>query len=184
MGSIMSSLLGFNYDDVFAAIAPTNAISFLEPAHGNIVPVFYNAGENSHFNLPFMMEGAMAEVPTTNIEGRDKFLALMVNNGVMTQEEADAYEWPELNDEFVPSFATGDAKYGIEADETVTVNCDMYYGVEETIRYYNSADGNCYTAFSSATYAGHEPLWTVSQNAWDFMSRFSRNADGTISVGE
>ena len=184
MGSIMSSLLGFNYDDVFAAIAPTNAISFLEPTHGNIVPVFYNAGENSHFNLPFMMEGAMAEVPTTNIEGRDKFLALMVNNGVMTQEEADAFEWPELNDEFVPSFASGDAKYGVEADETVTVNCDMYYGVEETIRYYNSADGNCYTVLSSATYAGHEPLWTVSQNAWDFMSRFSRNADGTISVVE
>ena len=184
MGSVMSSMLGFNYDDVFAAIAPTNAITFLEPAHGYIVPTFYNAGENSHFNLPFMMDGSMAEVPTTNINGRDTILTLLVNNGVMTREEADAYVWPELNDEFIPSFVEGDAKYGIEADETVTVNCDMYYGVEETIRYYNSADGNCYTALSTAAYAGHEPLWTVSQNAWDFMSRFSRNSDGTLNIAE
>ena len=183
MGSIMSSLLGFNYDDVFAAIAPTNAISFLEPAHGNIVPVFYNAGENSHFNLPFMMDGSHAEVPTTNTDGREAVLSLMVNNHVMTQEEADAYEWPELDEGFVPSFVTGDSKYGIEADETETEACEMYYGVDETIRYYNSDDGNCYTVMSSTAYAGHEPIWTVSENAWEFMSQFSRDEDGSVVKG-
>lgn len=183
MGSIMSSLLGFNYDDVFAAIAPTNAISFLEPAHGNIVPVFYNAGENSHFNLPFMMDGSHAEVPTTNTDGRETLLSLMVNNHVMTQEEADAYEWPELDEGFVPSFVTGDSKYGIEADETETEACEMYYGVDETIRYYNSDDGNCYTVMSSTAYAGHEPIWTVSENAWEFMSQFSRDEDGSVVKG-
>lgn len=182
MGSIMSSLLGFTYDDVFAAIVPTNAISFKDAANGNIVPIFYNAGENSHFNLPFMMEGAMAEVPTTNKEGRTAVMGLLVNNGVKTQEEADAYEWPELDDGFVPSFASGDNKYGIEADNVVVTEDESYYGVTETVRYYNSKDGNCYTAFSSATYAGHEPLWGVSRAAWAFISQFSRNEDGTITV--
>ena len=184
MGSIMSSLLGFTYDDTFAAISPTNAISFIDSTHGNIVPVFYNAGENSHFNLPFMMEGAKAEVPTTNTDGRQQILDLMVNNDVMTKEEADSFEWPELTDDFIPAFAPGDSRYGIEADDVKTENCSMYYGVEETIRYYNSKDGNCYTALSSTTYAGHEPLWTVTKNAWDFMSQFSRNADGTVTVNK
>ena len=34
------------------------------------------------------------------------------------------------------------SRYGIEADDVKTENCSMYYGVEETIRYYNSKDGN------------------------------------------
>ena len=62
------------------------------------------------------------------------------------------------------------SRYGIEADDVKTENCSMYYGVEETIRYYNSKDGNCYTVLSSTTYAGHEPIWTVTKNARHFIT--------------
>jgi hypothetical protein len=184
MGSMTSGYLGYNFDDVFAAIAPINGVSFETPAHGYIVPTFYNGGENSHFNLPFMMEGARAEVPTTNVDSRPRYLALFVNNKVMTQEEADAFEWPELDDGFIASFTAGDPKYGVEADEVVEVECDTYYGVNAVIRYYNSDDGNCYTVLSTTNYAGHEPIWEIAEYQWDFMSRFSRNEDGTLTIIE
>ncbi len=182
MGSFMTGLLGANYDDLFAAIAPINLISIPEIAHGYILPTFYNGGEESHFNMPFMNEGAMAEVPTTNTDARATILNLLVNNKVMTQEEADAYEWPELTEDFIPAFAEGDSRYGIEADEVETVECPMYYNVKETIRRYNSEDGNCYTVLSSTSYAGHEPIWTVSENSWKFLSQFARNEDGSLTV--
>jgi len=36
---------------------------------------------------------------------------------------------------------------------------------------------------SSTAYAGHEPIWTVSENAWEFMSQFSRDEDGSVVKG-
>ncbi len=170
MGSIKSSTLGFTYDDVFAAINPTNAISFIDAAHGNVVPVFYNAGENSHFNLPFMMEGKSAEIPTTNLNGREAFAKLLVSNGVIA--DAAQYEFDE----------NADAMFGIAGTETNAVESKECSNVTETIRRYNSIDGNCYTVMSTTSNAIHEPLRVVSENAWEFMSQFSRNGDGTVAI--
>lgn len=170
MGSIKSSLLGFKHDDVFAAISPTNAISFLDAEHGNIVPVFYNAGENSHFNMPFMMEGKMAEIPTTNLDGREAFANLLVNNKVI--DSVDDYSFNE----------NADSMFGIAPSDKEVKDCAENYNVKETIRYYDSEDGHCYTVMSTTSNAGHEPIREVTRNAWKFMSQFSRNADGTLNV--
>lgn len=170
MGSIKSSLLGFNHDDVFAAIAPTNAISFLDAEHGNIVPVFYNAGENSYFNMPSMMEGTKAEIPTTNLDGREVFVNLLVNNKVIAS--ADDYSFDE----------NADSMFGIAPSEEEVKDCAENYNVQETIRYYYSEDGICYTVMSTTSNAGHEPIREVTRNAWKFMSQFSRNADGSLSI--
>ena len=49
----------------------------------NFVSMVVEMTQKCMYGHLFMMEDAMAEVPTTNIEGREKILALMVNNKMM-----------------------------------------------------------------------------------------------------
>ena len=43
-----------------------------------------------------------------------------------------------------------------------------------TIRYYNSEDGVCRTAFASVSGQGHECRHHTNENAWKFISQFTR----------
>lgn len=193
MGSIKSTACAYEYDDIFAAINPTNAIAFSNyggTANGNIVPVFYNAGLNSFFNMMESYEVAWGE------EQQKGIAELLKDNHVIGS--VDEYEYdPAANadagvfsdagkfDSFALTNVQEDGSladpWGYKADEIVQIESEIP-GITATVCYFNSDDGNCYTALSTSSYAGHEPLWVITENAWDFMSQFSRNEDGSLTV--
>ena len=195
MGSIKSTACAYEYDDIFAAINPTNAVAFgnyESTANGYIVPTFYNAGLNSFFNLMGNGEVAWGEAQQKGIA------ELLKDNGVISSVEDYTYD-PKANEDFgvfsdagkFDSFALTNIledgslsdPWGIKADELVVKESEIP-GISATISYFNSKDGNCYTALSVSSYAGHEPLWVITENAWEFMSQFSRNSDGSLTVSE
>lgn len=195
MGSIKSTACSYEYDDVFAAINPTNAVAFGEynaRANGNIVPTFYNAGLNSFFNFMGSSEVAWGENQQSGIA------ELLKDNKVISSVSDYTYD-PKANasfgvfsdagkyDDFALTNILDDGSladpWGYKADEIVVKESEIP-GISATICYFNSEDGNCYTALSMSSYAGHEPLWVIAENAWEFMSKFSRNADGSLSISE
>ena len=193
MGSIKSTACAYEYDNIFAAINPTNAVAFGSyeaTANGNIIPTFYNAGLNSFFNMMGRGEVAWGEE-------QQKGIAQLLKDNRVIASTADYKYDPRANVEFgvfsdaskFDSFALTEVledgslsdPWGYKADNIVQKESEIP-GVTATICYFNSDDGNCYTALSSTSYAGHEPLWVISRNAWEFMSQFSRNEDGSLSI--
>ena len=51
-----------------------------------------------------------------------------------------------------------------------------------TIQYFDSAPGQCYSAFASISDQGHECRYHTCEYAWRFISRFRRMPDGTLKV--
>ena len=49
---------------------------------------------------------------------------------------------------------------------------------------FKSEDGKYYTSLASASNQSHEVYARNSWAAWDFLSQFSRNEDGSIEINE
>lgn len=152
------------YPEVFAGVAPASA---LFPVRNNPfgrdlgdklnttvpVPIFYSGGEKSHLvELPF--EGAQG------IERID--YACTVNkvkkNLNVNFEEKDKWE---------------DPVYGVKGDREEKI-IDESRGSTLTVRYYDSEDGVCRTALASVSGQVHECRHHTNENAWKFISQFTR----------
>ena len=152
------------YPEIFAGLAPASA---LFPVRNNPfgadlgdrlnttvpVPIFYSGGEKSHLpELPFQAESGMERIRY-------------------------AGEVNKLKKKFDVSFADKenweDPIWGVPADRVEKI-FDESRGSTLTINYYDSEDGVCRTAFASISEQVHECRHHTNENAWKFISQFTR----------
>ncbi|MBQ3907325.1 MAG: hypothetical protein II743_11230 [Lachnospiraceae bacterium] len=152
------------FPEVFAGLAPASA---LFPVKNNMfgkslsdgintevpVPMFYSGGEKSHLpELPFQAEQGIERVQ----------YAAQVNKCKCKFDVnfADKDKW-------------ADPVYGIPGDRVEVLHDDSR-GSDLTIRYYDSEDGVCRTAFASISGQVHECRHHTNEAAWNFISKFTR----------
>ena len=152
------------YPQVFAGMAPQCA---LFPVRNNpfgkdlgdklnttvAVPLFYAGGEKSHLpELPFQAESGMERI----------------------QYAADVQK---LKKKFDVSYADkdnwADKIWGVPGDRVEVVHDDSR-DANLTINYYTSEDGVCRTAFASIDNQVHECRHHTNEQAWKFISQFTR----------
>ena len=164
MGGIKTWDMLQEYPQVFAALAPMGAtvdvghnVYFQEspvaPNRSVPVPVFYSGGEVTPLpELPFQAEKCV-----------DRIRYVFALNQLRTAYDAQ-YEGREgwIN-----------PIWGVNGDRIETL-ADPSRGSVLTIHYFTSADGVERTAFGSVSGQGHECREHTCEQAWRFMSRFSR----------
>lgn len=173
MGGCKSWDLYEQYPEVFAGLAPMDAT--YEPgvdSYGNevaevntdtIVPVFYVGGETSPLSeLPFQEEKVVSRI-------------------------ANLFEVNQVTTSYDVSFDQADSWtnkiWGIDGDMTYQVtDQNDFTDSTLTVNLFASDDGIYYTALSSASNQSHEVYARNNWAAWDFLSQFTRNDDGSITV--
>lgn len=165
MGSGKSWDLFQQYPDVFAGLMPASALfpvyttftgePVTTPINTSVpVPVFYSGGEESPLpELPFQKD--------TSLE-RAQYVA-RVNR---LKQSFDGLSFDDRK-------SWEDPIWGIPGDRVEKVY-DPSRGSTLTIRYYDSDDGVCRTAFASVSGQQHECRPHSCENAWRFISQFRR----------
>ena len=153
------------YPEVFAGIMPASALFpvyttfYGTPVTDRLnktvpVPVFYSGGEESPLpELPFQTETALERVQYVAEVNR-----LKKDFSQLAFEKKEGWE---------------DRIWGIPGDRTETIP-DPSRGSILTVHYYDSEDGVCRTAFASVSGQQHECRQHSCENAWKFISRFTR----------
>lgn len=162
------------YPKVFAGLAPGSALfpvrnnPFGQPLGDRLntsvmVPLFYSGGENSHLpELPCQAESGLERIQYAAEVNRLKVK--------FDLDYAKKDNWTEK-------------VWGVAGEHSEVIHDDSRDS-DLKIQYYDSEDGVCYTAFASITGQGHEFRHHTCEQAWDFISKFSRQADGTITKHE
>lgn len=165
MGSGKTWDMFMEYPEIFAGMAPASALfpmknnAFGKSVEDGInmtvsVPIFYSGGENSHLpELPFQADSAMERIQ----------YAAQVNKLKKSFDNVsfeDRENWE-------------DPVYAIPGDRVEQIK-DENRGSTLTIRYYESEDGVCRTAFASVSGQVHECRKHTNENAWKFISQFTR----------
>ena len=153
------------YPEIFAGLAPTSALfpmgdHPLAQSHGGRlntsvpVPMFYSGGELSHVpELPFQDRSALER-----IQYAAKVNGLKKSFDHLRFEEKDCWE---------------DPVWGVSGDR-VEVLLDESRGSSLKIHYFDSEDGVCRTAFASVSGQVHECRQHTCENAWKFISQFTK----------
>ena len=153
------------YPEVFAGIMPASALFPVyktfwgEPATDRLnktvpVPVFYSGGEDSHLpELPCHSESALERIRYVAEVNR-----LKKKFDHVVFENRESWENPF---------------WGVSGDRVEKVY-DPSRGSTLTIHYYDSEDGVCRTAFASVSGQIHECRPHSCENAWKFISQFTR----------
>lgn len=152
------------YPHVFAGLAPISALFpvknnlFGEPVGDKLnmtvpVPLFYSGGEKSHLpELPFQNEAGLERIQ----------YAAKVNKCKakfdVSYDQKDNWS---------------DPIWGVSGDRVEKIY-DESRGSYLTIHYFDSEDGVCRTAFSSVSEQIHECRQHTCENAWKFISQFTR----------
>ncbi|MCR4586056.1 MAG: hypothetical protein K5686_10085 [Lachnospiraceae bacterium] len=165
MGSGKTQDLFQEYPSVFAGFAPCSALfpvkdnMWSHPIDGKInqdvpVPLFYSGGEDSPLpELPCQAESCL---------DRAKYLA-KVNKVKADFESLD----------FANKENWADPIWGIPGDRVEKLY-DETRNSYLTVNYYDSEDGVCRTAFASVSGQQHECRHHSVENAWKFISKFTR----------
>lgn len=163
MGSGKTWNLFEQYPNVFAGVAPASALFGMKNPFGPdlgdrlnttvSLPIFYSGGELSHLpELPFQSEQGLERI---------QYLA-KVN---------------KLKDKFDISFADKDKwedpVMGMPGERVEKLHDDAR-GSVLTIHYYDSEDGVCRTALASVDNQVHEYRHHTADQAWQFISKFTR----------
>ncbi|MBR3105266.1 MAG: hypothetical protein IKQ27_15085 [Lachnospiraceae bacterium] len=172
MGGCKSWDLFQEYPSAFAAVAPMDATfevglnAFGQPVgsynQDTILPVFYVGGEDS----------LLPELPFQEPKCLDRMAYVLRVNRAKTQnhERFDAQEnWKNKI-------------YAIDGDVICKAE-DEKTGSTLTMHLFESENGCCYSIFASASKQSHEMRWLNCENAWKYMSQFSRKANGEIEGG-
>ncbi|MBO6207276.1 MAG: hypothetical protein J6O73_10065 [Lachnospiraceae bacterium] len=160
------------YPSAFAAVAPMDATFevglnvFGQPVgsynQDTILPVFYVGGEDS----------PLPELPFQEPKCLDRMAYVLRVNRAKKQnhERFDAQEiWKNKI-------------YAIDGDVIGYAN-DEKTGSTLTMHFFESENGCCYSIFASASKQSHEMRWLNCENAWKYMSLFSRKENGDIAGG-
>lgn len=164
MGSGKTWEMYHEFPNVFAGLAPASA---LFPVRNNPfgkdlgdklnttvpVPMFYSGGEKSHLTeLPFQGESGVERI---------QYLA----------------ETNKLKKKFDVKFEDKDnwenKIYGVSGDRVEVIHDDVRDS-DLTINFYDSEDGVCRTALASISGQVHECRQHTNENAWKFISQFTR----------
>ncbi|MGN1084601.1 MAG: hypothetical protein ACI4QX_06330 [Lachnospiraceae bacterium] len=152
------------YPSVFAGLAPASALfpvknnPFSQPLGDKLnttvpVPIFYSGGEKSHLpELPFQAESGLERIRYAAETNRCK------KKFDMTYADKD--HW-------------ADKVWGVSGDRVEKIH-DESRGSDLTIHYFDSEDGICRTAFASVSGQVHECRHHTNENAWKFISQFTR----------
>ena len=155
------------YPEVFAGIMPASALFpvyttfFGAPVTERLnktvpVPVFYSGGEESPLpELPFQTETTLERVQYVAEVNRLKKKAAF---DALSFDRKDAWE---------------DPVWGVPGDRVEKIP-DPSRGSVLTVHYYDSEDGVCRTAFASVSGQQHECRPHSCENAWKFISQFTR----------
>ena len=153
------------YPDVFAGLMPASALFpvyttfFGAPVTDRLnksvpVPVFYSGGEESHLpELPCHAASALERVQYVAEVNR-----LKKQFSTVSFENRDAWEHPI---------------WAVPGDRIEKIP-DPSRGSTLTVHYYDSEDGVCRTAFASVSGQIHECRQHSMENAWKFISQFTR----------
>lgn len=164
MGSGKTWEMYQEYPEIFAGLAPASALfpvkdNPLAQSHGGrlnmevSVPLFYSGGENSHLpELPFQADSALER-----IQYAAKVNKLKANFNT-TFEDKDKWADPIWN-------VSGQRVEKVHDDSR---NSDL------TIHYFESEDGITRTAFASVSGQIHECRHHTCENAWKFISQFTK----------
>lgn len=164
MGGCKSWDLFQEYPDVFAALAPMSATfevglnvygqkAIKEINHEVPVPVFYAGGEITPLpELPFQADKCL-----------ERMKYVFEVNRVKTPldirfDERDSWKNPI---------------FGIDGDRTEKIH-DPARDAILSVHYFESEDGEMRTAFASVDNQGHECREHTCEQAWKFMSKFTR----------
>jgi poly(3-hydroxybutyrate) depolymerase len=164
MGSGKTWDLYQEYPEIFAGMAPASALfpvknnPFSPPLGDRLnrtvsVPMFYSGGEDSP--LPELPNQAPTALERVQYAAEVNKLKVKFD---LDYEKKDTWAdpvWGEKADRVEKLY-----------DETR----DSYL----TIRYYDSEDGVCRTAFASVSGQGHECRYHTNENAWKFISQFKK----------
>lgn len=172
MGGCKSWDLYQEYPKVFAGLAPMDATFevgfnvFGEKVEKEInkdvlVPIFYTGGEETPLpELPFQADKCMERMG----------YVFKVNDVAK-----------EYNVRFEDKDSWENKIWGVSGDRTEKVY-DPSRDATLTIEYFDSKDGNCYTAFGSVSGQGHECRYHTCEQEWLFLSKFRRMEDGSIVI--
>lgn len=175
MGGCKSWDLFEQYPEIFAGLAPMDATAepgidsydnAVENVNTDVVtPVFYVGGETS----------PLPELPCQDAKVVNRVANLFGVNAVTTKYDCnfdDAANWTN-------------PVWGIDGDMVYQVtDKKAFLDSTLTVNMFQSEDGKYYTALASASNQSHEVYARNSWAAWDFLSQFSRNEDGTIKISE
>ena len=153
------------YPQIFAGFMPASALFpvyttfYGEPVTDRLnktvpVPVFYSGGEESH--LPEL--ACHAPTALERVQYLAEVNRLKKKFDGLKAEEKDTWENPF---------------WGLNGEKTEKVP-DASRGSTLTIQYYESEDGVCRTALASVSGQVHECRRHTNENAWKFISRFTR----------
>ena len=117
------------------------------------VPMFYSGGELSH----------LTELPKQGKDGIERLNYLASVNKLVKRFDVD----------FDHKETWEDPNFGVPGDRVEKVP-DESRGSVLTINYYDSTDGVCRTALASVSGQVHECRHHTNENAWKFISQFSR----------
>lgn len=172
MGGCKSWDLYQEYPKVFAGLAPMDATFEVglnvfgekvtkEINRNDLVPIFYTGGEETPLpELPFQADKCFERME----------YVFKVNNIkkpiTVTFDNKDAWE---------------NKIWGINGDRTEKIY-DPSRDATLTVEYFDSADGNCYTAFGSVSGQGHECRYHTCEQEWLFLSKFRRMEDGSLII--
>lgn len=152
------------YPQVFAGLAPASALfpvkdnPFGRPMGDWLnmtipVPLFYSGGENSH----------LTELPCHSDTAFERLQYAAQVNRLKTRFDRDYSDRANWNDPIWGE--TGD-----RVEKIYDESRDSYL----TIHYFDSEDGVCRTAFASISGQGHEYRHHTCEQAWKFLSQFTR----------
>ncbi len=176
MGAIKTWTLALNAPEYFAAIAPFNGVlrddATGSAAYGDeldfdlgdmVMPTFYTAGR----------ESTMPEMPNTDEDP----------NGYVARQLRCIFSINGVTDDYVFDESV-DNVWGIEADRTESkTDSSGYYTMN--FNYFADEAGHEYTVLVDIENMGHETHPFVAEEAWAFLSQFSRDENGnTIIDGE
>lgn len=159
MGSVKCWELIEKYPHTFAGIAPMHGSFAASQSIPKFrTPVFYVGGELSPLpEFPYQND---------NMKQRVEYVLKMNEVPVDYQPDYEVNRWWGIN--------------GDRTDEILDKNTYRFSVL--TVEYFDSADGVCMTALSGGSNEGHEVYERNCRAAWDFLKKFRRMPDGSITV--
>ena len=168
MGSDKTWKLLEQYPQIFAGVAPMHG-SFAPAKNASmdvLVPTFFVAGETS----------PLTELPN---DAKDEKTGVVGND--INKRLSYLFKINSISDNY--TFDKTVNKWGVAPDLSYSVtDTKTFKNSVLTVNLFQSEDGNYYTALANSSNQSHELFARNAWAAWDFLSQFSRNTDGSITV--
>ena len=176
MGGIKTWDLIQEYPDLLAAAAPMDATVDIgenvyfakinKPVNTHTsVPIFYAAGEKT----------PLAEFPYQEQKCINRMAYALKLNG--------AKKAAEYNVKLEEKESWKNKFWGIDGEDKIEL-VDPNRKGKLTLEFFERPDGKCWNVFASIDNQGHECREHTCEQAWRYMSNFSRSATGKISGGD